>query len=145
MSRQLADRIQQLKILSHQTHIKIAHLCLSILDQPLFDEEQNMTMTHAILGALLFQIAQVISDETDARLYEAFLDRLYKETKEQDNAILNEWWPGFWTIAGYKFPDFARDHCEQFLDYTLTTKRANLAVILVVSQKKSWMESEEER
>ena len=93
-----------------------------------------MTFEHALLGTFTFKAAQTISLENDGQLYEKFLDRMFKEAKEQNNSMLYQWWSGFWIIVGYKLPNLTRNHCEQFLEYTLTTKQINLVTVSIVSQ-----------
>ncbi len=132
MPRHLASYIEQLKRLSFNIHSKLSKLFFSILDHSLYDEQQTMTFEHVLLVTILFKIASSISNEKHLRLYEIFLDRMYHDAKYEKKIILYQWWSGFWIITGMKFQNIARDHIEQFLDYTFNRKDMSLTCLLVV-------------
>jgi len=143
MATHLANFIQQLKRLSHNVHLKLSNLFLSLLNYPFYDEEQNMTTEYAILVIILLKTALTIYNENDARLYESFLDRMYNDGKNENKIILYQWWTNFWIIIGIKLQDFACDHIQQFLDYTFTSKNMSLTALLLVSYFKERLFSRE--
>lgn len=96
-----------------------------------------MTLEYLTVANCLLKVAVTITNENDARLYQAFLGQIYIQAKEEENELLHQWWLGFWMIVGSKVPNVAIDHLEYLLDDTLNSKRMDLVHLLVVRERAS--------
>ena len=100
-----------------------------------------MNLEYLTVANCLLKVALTITNENDARLYQAFLGQIYIQAKEEENEILHQWWLGFWMIVGSKVPNVTIDHLEYLLDDTLNSKKMDLVHLLVVREQASWTSS----
>jgi hypothetical protein len=136
MGKHLSEYLGQLPLLSRQVHSHLSDLFLSISGHPFYDEDQNMTLEYITVANCLMKVASMITNENDARLYQAFLGQIYIQAKEEENEFLRQWWCGFWMVVGAKVPNVSVDHLEYLLDYTLNSKNMTLVHLLVVREKR---------
>lgn len=132
----MADYIDQLKILSHDAHSRLADLILKALLRPLRYESGNSSFEHCLAEALWGRLCSHLTHEADIRLYEPCVRRMHSLACEEDEAQFFNSCLSFWTFVTQKAPDVAANYVEDFFADVLDRKQVMMTSLLPVSTRR---------
>ena len=136
MAKYLGTWIDHHKVFSQQFHQRIGEMLHSILGQPFYEDDLQLTLSHVILANILLRIAAVLVHENDLRVYVPLADELQRVKKNQpleQQSMIEQWWDAFWLITVSKFPSIAVEHLDQFFHRLIDEKCLTMANLILVS------------